>query len=59
MSREDWSVTPVVVVVTELSEGTVTVPVKVGLLDVAFVSELLTTADEVVVIAVLNPSSLD
>ena len=59
MSREDWRVTPVAVVVTALSEGMVTVPVKVGLLEVAFVSELFTTADELLVMAVLNPSSLD
>ena len=59
MSREDWRVIPVAVVVTALSDGTVTVPVNVGLLDVAFVNELFTTADELLVIAVLNPSSLD
>jgi hypothetical protein len=59
VSREDWRVIPVAVVVTEFSEGTVTVPVNVGLLDAAFVNELFTTADELLVMAVLSPSSLD
>ena len=48
-----------VVVVTALSEGMVTVPVNVGLFEGAFMSALFTAAAEVVVIAVLKPSSLD